>query len=163
MREGDGRNKALFSELMREAHRCDDETLLERARILNAHFGTPMADAEVRAITASVSKITEEGRNRFGQIGSWVPRSEVDALIGTPDALALLNWLKAHNGPDSTFWVADGLGVKLGWTRRQFTNARRYLIDGGWIVPLNRPRLGSPVRYRWIPKHRKTGRQASVL
>lgn len=93
--------------------------------------------------------MTVEGRNRFGQHGSWLPTEQVDALVGDPCILALLCYLQAHNRPDSKFWVADGLGTALGWSRRQFKDARQLLIELGWIIPLNRPSPENPVEYCW--------------
>ena len=89
-----------------------------------------------------------EGRNGFGQHGSWLSMADVDALVAKPYVVALLNWLKAHNKSDSTFWVADGLADTPGWAPRQFKNACQYLIDAGWNIPLTRPRPGHPVLYR---------------
>ena len=109
MHDGDGRNDALFRRLGREAHHCDDfEQLLDRAQTLNTDFAQPMADREIRKIACSVWEMTVEGRNRFGQRGSWLPTAQVDELVADPHTLALLSYLKAHNGPDRRFWVADG-------------------------------------------------------
>jgi hypothetical protein len=150
MREGDGRNNELFRRLGREAHYCDDfEQLLDRARTLNEGFADPMPDGEVANIVRSVWKMQCEGRNRFGQHGSWLPQGDVDALIGEPHALALLNNLKAHNGPCSTFWIADGLAESWRWPRRKLTDARERLIETGRIIRISRPRPGHPALYRW--------------
>jgi len=102
--------------------------------------------------------MTIEGHNGFGQHGSWLTTADVDALVAKPYVVALLNWLKAHNESDSTFWVAD-LADTPGWARRQFQNARQYLIDAGWNIPLTRPRPGHPVLYRWGGRHRGREKQ----
>ena len=150
MREGDGRNDALFRQLGREAHDCDDfEQLLDLAQTRNAGFGQPLTEGEISKIARSIWKMTIEGRNRFGRHGSWLSADEVDALVAEPCVLALLSYLQAHNGPDSQFWVADGLSHTLGWSRRQFKDARRRLIDAERIIPLNSPRPRHPVFYRW--------------
>jgi len=150
MRDHDGRNKALFEQLARDAHHCDDfEQLVDRAKTLNEQFAQPLGDEEVMKIAASVWKMTIQGRNRFGQHGAWLPTADVDALISDPYQLALVGYLKAHNAPHSTFWVADGLGEKLGWPRRKFKTARQRIVQTGVIVPLSKPRPGRPVAYRW--------------
>jgi hypothetical protein len=150
MREGSGRNNELFRQLGREAHHCDDfEQLLDRARTLNEEFADPMPDGEVATITRSIWNYTAEGRNRFGQHGSWLPLADVDALIVEPFTLALLGYLKAHNGPNSTFWIADGLADLWGWPRRKLSEARERLIKAGRIVRISRPRPGHPALYRW--------------
>ena len=49
MRDGDGRNDALFRLLGRAAHNCDDfDQLLDYARTQNEQFGEPMEDVRVR-------------------------------------------------------------------------------------------------------------------
>jgi hypothetical protein len=153
MRQGDGRNDALFRQLGREAHYCDDcDQLLDRARTLNEGFAVPMPGADVATIAQSIWKYTSEGRNRFGrhgQKGLWLPLADVDGLITEPFTLALLNHLKAHNGRDRTFWIADGLAHRLKWPRRKLTDARERLIAAGYIVRIGRPRPGHPALYRW--------------
>jgi hypothetical protein len=99
--------------------------------------------------STGVSKYDHEGRNGFGQHRLWLTTADVDALVAKPYAVALLNWLKAHNKSDST--VADGLADTPGWARRQFKNARQYLIDAGWNIALIRPRPGHPVLCHWEP------------
>jgi hypothetical protein len=155
MREGDGRNNALFDRLRREAPHCDDfDQLLDRARTLNEDFAEPMQDTEIVRTAQSVWKMQSEGRNRIGH-GSWLPTADVEALIAEPHMLALLNWLKAQNGPDSTFWIADGLAERWGWPRRKLKEARERLIEMGRIVRIGRPRPGHPALYRWrAPNHR---------
>src|SRR5215510_15064455 len=71
MREGSGRNNALFRLVGRNAHYCDDfDQLLDCARTQNDQFGEPMQDAEVVKVAQSVWKMTSEGLNRFGQHGA---------------------------------------------------------------------------------------------
>jgi hypothetical protein len=144
MLAGSGRNNWLFRQLGREAHYCDDfGSVLDRARTLNEQFAVSLDDTEVIRLAKSVWKMTTEGRNRFGQHGAWHPTSEVDRLVCDPHLLALLSWLKAHNGPGRNFLVADGLREKLGWPRRQFANARQRAIEGGWIIQVAASRSGS--------------------
>src|SRR6516164_6162424 len=58
MREGSGRNNALFRLLGRAAHHCDDlDQLLDYARTRNEEFGEPIQDAEVVKIAQSVWKM----------------------------------------------------------------------------------------------------------
>jgi hypothetical protein len=148
MRDGSGRNNELFRQLGREAHHCDSfDRLLNCARMLNEGFAEPIPDGEVATIARSIWKYQTEGRNRFGQHGSWLLEADVDALIVEPHALALLNWLQAHNGPDSTFWIADGLADVLGWPRRVLTKAREQLIKAGRIIRIIKPRHGHPAQY----------------
>lgn len=150
MGENSGRNAALFRRIGREAHACDDfDQLLDRAQWLNEQFAVPMEASRVVGVARSVWTMTTQGRNRFGRHGSFLSVADVDSLVSDPYLLALLNWLKAHNGPDSEFWVADGLASILGWPRRQFANARRRAIESGRISRTTPPRPGRAARFRW--------------
>jgi hypothetical protein len=150
MRKGDGRNNELFRQLMRDAHHCDNfDRLLDRARTLNGELGEPMSDTRVVDTAGSVWKYTTEGRNHFGQRGAWLPEGDVDAFEDDAVAGWLLVWLKRHNGPDATFWVADGIADRLKMPRRKFEEARRRLIDTGHIVCIRKHRRGHPALYRW--------------
>src|SRR5215831_10844400 len=120
----------------------------------------PLEEAEVMRTAKSVWKMTTEGRNRFGQYGAWLSVSDVDRLVSDPHLCALLSWLKAHNGPDRHFFVADGLKDKFGWPRRQFTKARRAAIDGGWIVQASVPRRGHAAAYVWGPAAQRANQGA---
>jgi len=119
MRRGDGRNNALFRQLAREAHGCDNlEDLLRRALELNSEFAEPMTEDRVMSTVQSVWKMTQEGRNRFGRHGAYLPTASVDEHVGEPYLLTLISWLKAHNGPNAEFLVADGLEDGLRWLKR---------------------------------------------
>lgn len=147
---GAGRNNVLFRKIASDAHYCDDfDALLDRAKTLNDQFGEPLDDAEVVRTTKSVWKMTLEGRNRFGQIGAWLPLRLVDRLVGDPHLCTLVSWLKAHNKPNANFLVADGLRYRFGWPRRQFVQARHRAIAEGIIVQISKPRKGHPAQYVW--------------
>jgi hypothetical protein len=61
MRDGDGRNEALFKLLGRAAHHADDfDQLLDYARTRNEELGEPMDDARVVSTAKSVWKMTCE-------------------------------------------------------------------------------------------------------
>jgi hypothetical protein len=150
MREGDGRNNWLFRQLGREAHSCDDfDQLLDRAQTLNEGLGDPMQDAEVAKIAGSIWKYTTEGRNRFGKHGAWFPVNEVSTWKMGPDAFYLLAFLRAHNHPDATFWVANGLAEIFGWDRERFAAARRRLVEHRYLILVCRARQHQPALYRW--------------
>jgi hypothetical protein len=138
MREHDGRNGQLWRSLMDEANDCDTyEKLLDRARTLNDGFGEPMEATEVIRCTASAWEKTARGENWCGRGRSR--QAEVDRLVSDPYTLALLDWLKVHNGPDSRFMIANGLADVLGWPLRKLVTARASLIKLGHIVVLRRP------------------------
>jgi hypothetical protein len=141
---------------MQEANHCDtNEQLLDRARMLNGHFGEPMKDTEVINCAASAWDKTVNGNNWFGRgnYGSRLALAEVDRLVSDPYALALLNWIKAHHGPDNTFMVADGLVREhlKGWPRRQLSRSRRTLVEMGYLIVVRAHSKSGPAKYRWGP------------
>ena len=149
MREHDGRNDQLWRQLMDEANDCDTyEKLLDRARTLNEGFGEPMEATEVIRCATSAWNKTAKGENWCGRGRSR--QVEVDRLVGDPYTLALLDWLKAHHGPDNTFMIADGLADVLGWPRRRLSSARRSLIEMGYLAVVRAAHnQHGPALYRW--------------
>jgi Bifunctional DNA primase/polymerase, N-terminal/Primase C terminal 1 (PriCT-1) len=162
LKDGDGRNNALFRQLGREAHHVDVfDQLLDRAMTLNEQFGAPMEAAEVTSIANYVWKMTTEGRNRFGQRGAWFAEGEAVSLAKNhQDALVLLTFLKASNGPDSTFLVANGLAEILGWRRQRLAAARSDLAQLGYLKLMRGASQYGPALYRWGT--RNTGGKGSV-
>ena len=128
---------------------ADIDAIVAAAIVRNSSFTLPLPEAEVIATAASAWGYTAQGRNWFGQRGSYLPTPVVKDMVRDPYLLALISWLQAENAPTSTFWVADGLADKLGWPRRQLANARRQAIETGWIVPLSAPSPGRAISYRW--------------
>lgn len=146
------RNKALWWHCMEQAHSCDAfDDLLDVAQTFNEDSCIPpLDDDEVARTAQSAWKYTQQGNNRIGRHGSWLTAKSVESLVNDPYALALLAWLQARNGPDATFWVADGLNQsELGWPRRKFQAARRKLVRAHWLDPLTKPKPGNPVEHRW--------------
>jgi bifunctional DNA primase/polymerase-like protein len=128
------RNKSLFAHCMREAHHCDDfGALLDVAHTRNAEFLPPLSEAKVLRTAKSVWGYTERGENRFGQRGAWLAQSNVTTLTRDPALCALIVWLKAANGPDAEFLVANGLCAPkyLNWPIYQLRSARRRAIESG--------------------------------
>ena len=70
-------------------------------------------------------------------------------MMQEPDAFALLAWLRAHQGSESTFWIANGLAENFGWRRHRFAAARSRLIELDYIVQIQKPFQGSNALYRW--------------
>ncbi len=146
------RNKALWWHCMEQAHSCDVfDDLLDVAQTFNEDSCIPpLDDGEVVRTARSAWRYTEQGKNRVGRHGSWLTAESVESLVKDPYALALLAWLQARNGPDATFWVADGLNhSEFGWPRRKFQAARRKLVRAHWLAPLTKPKPGKPVEHQW--------------
>jgi len=153
------RNKSLWEHCMRSAHFCDDvESLLDVARTANAECLPPLSDAEVVATAKSAWRYNERGENRFGQTGVWFPTNEANALIAAdPDAFVLLAYLKANNGPNSTFMAANGLAGTFGWGLERFRRARRLLERSHLEVVRRASTFHGPAQYRWLTKTRDRG------
>jgi hypothetical protein len=71
-------------------------------------------------------------------------------MVSDPDALALLVFMKANQGPDATFMCANGLAEKFGWPRIRLANARRRLIESGYFKCVRQAGRGCPARFRWL-------------
>jgi hypothetical protein len=145
------RNKSLFEQCMREAHHCDNlDVLLDVARTRNALYEPPMSDEEVVKTAKSAWNYTERGENRFGQTGAWLPTAEVNSMIGTnQDVLLLLMFLRANNGPQRTFMVANGLAKILKWGLNRFRAARRHLEKTHIKMVVPASTYKGPAAYRW--------------
>ena len=114
-----------------------------------------MQQAEVTKIAKNAWGYTERGENRFGQHGAWFPEAEVDFLIAEQDAFILLAYLRAKQGPDSTFMIANGLSKTFGWPHQQFSAARELLIQRGYVRRLRHATNNSPALYHWLPRSKQ--------
>lgn len=145
------RNDALWRHAMQHAPHCDSfDDVLDVARTFNtAQCARPLDDAEVIRTAQSAWDYTVAGQNRIGRPGAFLSVAAVNSMVGDVYRMALITWLRAHEMPNAKFMVADGLAAVLGWPREQFQGARRRARAAGDIVPLNRPRPGKPIMYRW--------------
>jgi hypothetical protein len=148
------RNLSLWGHCMRQAHHCDDfDTLVDCARTFNENCEPPLDDSEVMNVASSAWSYTERGANRFGQHGAWFPMHEITKLLRDQDAMVLLAFLRAHNGPWATFMCANGLAETFGWPRKRLAAARRRLIELGYIQPVRTASgsgsSGLPALFRW--------------
>jgi len=95
----------------------------------------------------------ERGENRFGKPGAFVPVLEANHLsTNDQDLLILLVFLRANNGPNRIFMIADALHDRLGWTRKRLASARRRLL-GTYVEVVRRPSMRNGAGlYRWLAK-----------
>lgn len=154
MRDGDGRNSALFLAIGPQARELfaaggTHQQLLDFAQRLNAEAAEPMDLNEVTKIVGSIWKMTERGDNHIGQHGVYMQAGEIDDLTGDADAFFLLAFLRAHQGSASTFWIANGLAETFGWTVKRLAAARLVLIERKKVQMIRRPRQGHPAQYAW--------------
>lgn len=146
------RNNALWRHCMRSARHCDDfDAALDVARTCNDQFSPPLPDYEVIKIVRSAWTYTELGENRFGQHGVFFTTGEVNQLLAAdPDVLMLKLVLKANNGPDREFMIANGMCERMRWGRKRFARARLRLEQQGVIVQVRPPTTeNGPALYRW--------------
>jgi hypothetical protein len=155
MKDGDGRNPALFDKVLDAARYVDDyDQLLDYALTQNSQFGEPMLEAEVAKVTGNAWKIQIEGRNRKGTFGVWFPIREANELIvNYPDEYRLLSFLQTNNHPDSAFMVANGLVEKFGWSRQRLAAARERLIQMRYLRRVRHASNNQPALYRWHERH----------
>jgi hypothetical protein len=156
MQANSGRNNALFNALCKEARHLapDLDVFISLARELNQQlFGVPMIDSRVVNTAKSVFGYVESGQLRTGAHGAWFKKPQAQELARDPYLLALIAWLKAENGPDAEFLVADGLAEPeyLDWPRERLQHARRRARTDGWIVQIRKPYPGVAALYRWGP------------
>jgi hypothetical protein len=112
-----------------------------------------MTDAEVVKTAKSVFRYFETGQLRTGEHGAWFKRLQAQELARAPYLFALIALLKAENGPDSQFLVADGLCQPkyLDWPRERLQPARRRAVADGWIVQIRKPVRRLAALYEWGP------------
>lgn len=151
VREG-RRGNEVWRFCMRQAHGCETFDMLKaHAREFNAtRCVPPMADEQIVAAAASAWRYTERGTNRFGQHGSWLTTQEVNRLVVEPDVLVLLSFLKANNGPDAEFMIANGLAegpnAKLPMNRKRLSSARIGFLNSGTFARLGLQAGGIGIR-----------------
>jgi hypothetical protein len=145
------RNNEIWRWCMRNAHLCDDRMeLVDMARAYNdQHCTPPLTGEEILSTASSAWAITERGDNHFGQHGCYFRTDEIVSMLHDQDALILLAFLKAHNGPWATFMCANGLTEDLGWDRHRLADARRRLIELGYVIQVRRATQGHPALFQW--------------
>jgi hypothetical protein len=170
LREG-RRGNEVWRFCMRQAHSCETFDMLKaHAREFNAtRCMPPMADDQIVAAAASAWRYTERGTNRFGQHGSWLTTQEVNRLVVEPDVLVLLSFLKANNGRDAEFMIANGLAegpnAKLPMNRKRLSSARDRLLELGYVRQ-TRAAGGwdrNPALFKWRRRGKKRSTQRRVL
>jgi hypothetical protein len=135
------RNDTLFRIAMVEARSCETIGELESRMWLRNEACRPSLDfREVKALVASAWNYTERGQNFVGK-GSrvYLEIAELENLIATPDAMALLLALrKAHALRQEQFAISPrGLasaGQFQGWSERRLRNARERLVGLGLLL-----------------------------
>ena len=155
LRDGNGRNDALFRLLGRAAqHDCDDyEQLLDYARTKNEQLGEPMEEARVISTAKSVWKMQCEGRNWFGRPGVHFFSDDALPLIDSdPDLLRLLMFIRAQNRPGRPFVLTNTFCERWGWSRRRLAAARKRGLMRGDFYCVSPAYSGHAALYVWDSK-----------
>jgi hypothetical protein len=144
------RNNATWRHAMRVARGATSfERLLHEVTAYNETNQPPLERDEVMSICESAWQYTANNQNRFGQHGAYFPTEEVVSMVQDQDAFFLLAFLRAQQGPWSTFMVANGLTEVLSWRRHRLAAARTRLIEMGYLVPLRQAGKGHPALFKW--------------
>jgi hypothetical protein len=134
------RNDTLFRCLLREVRACDDfASFLDVARTMNDGYLPPLLDMEVVRTAGSVWKMEESGQNWVGQEPRFIiTKSEMDSLLGNPDAYLLLGVLRLnHSLRKEAFAVSPKSMAKAKviprWGEKRYSKARIWLVENGWM------------------------------
>jgi hypothetical protein len=108
-----------------------------------------MEDGEVERIVGNVWGMTREGRNSIGQPDLFC--LDVEHLKMDSDAFKLLAFLQAHQGPHALFWCTNTLAERneFNWGPRRLADARRVLIEQGYLMPVRQAGPGHPALFKW--------------
>jgi hypothetical protein len=140
---------------------------IKRARAHPPHAASVIKTAQ------SAWGYTESGLNFFGEHNAVLRSVELDQFVDADgqDAGWLLLFLRRHNGPQSTFLIANTLSDALRWPRKRIAKARARLIELGYLTQVRRASPGSAALFKWsiikdlIPpqEHRESVRKGLVV
>ena len=129
------RNNTLYRFGLEQAVYVDDyDTLLDVIMTRNMDCVSPLPESSIISIANSAWRCEQEGRNLVGRGRAVVtPHALIDELIGeSQDAFILYTLLKRHHwGRD--FAVANAMADQLGWPRKRFAQARKLLLEHGYL------------------------------
>jgi hypothetical protein len=147
------RGDTLFKHALQHAPHVDDlDGLIDVVRTRNMDGLPPLSDAEVLRIAASAWNYEKEGKNLVGRGRAIVAaHTLIDGLMQKdPDAFLLLMMLKRHHwGRD--FVVANAMAPSMpggGWTLRRLQDARKTLVEEGYVELVRPGGFRSPATYR---------------
>jgi hypothetical protein len=144
------RNNRTWRFAMRTAKGCSSfEQLLGHVAAFNERCEPPIEKEEVMSICESAWKKTENKQNWFGQHGAYFATEEVVSMLQDQDAFVLLAFLRAQQGPWSTFMIANGLTEVFRWRRERLAAARNCLIEMGYIARVREAANGVPALFKW--------------
>jgi hypothetical protein len=155
MRQGDGRNRALWERCMRIGRGCSLDRMMEIACEANRLFKEPLMDPEVVKVATSAWQYDAAGLNFFTRPRIMLDHDAYDELDrSNPDALRLLLRLERFHGGNDRFALAKPMAASMGWAIRRWKVARAALVDIGMIRCLHPGGRGpnDPPIYAWALK-----------
>ena len=138
MRDGDGRNEALFRGALGFARNAaTEEELIKMVAHANQQFAERLPTGDVQRITKSAWRYKRKGRLMIpgAEPTAVMFSSDVANLSDSPNALVLLIHLRlahAWRGGEP-FALARAMARALGWPMPRFLCARQTLIDRGFL------------------------------
>jgi Bifunctional DNA primase/polymerase, N-terminal len=155
MRQGDGRNRALWERCMRVGAGRSLDGMMEIAINANQSFKEPLMDTEVVKIATSAWQYDAAGLNLFIRPRIMIDHDTFDALDKMSlDAMRLLLRLERYHGGNDIFALAKPMAASMGWPIARWKAARSALAQAGIIKcfhPGGRGRNDPPI-YRWALK-----------
>lgn len=153
MREGDGRNQALFKAIgtyARENFHNTRDQLFEVAMNYNQACADPLPAEEVNHLVGNVWSYTVDGINTIGRRSAIIPADDIEALISSDqDLLLLLNFFRACQGPSAKFMITNSLHKTFHWREERFVAARNRMIERGYIRQVKKAWSRSPALFEW--------------
>jgi hypothetical protein len=131
MRQGDGRNRALWERCMRSGHGASLDRMTEIARKANQEFKEPMTEAEVVKVATSAWQHDSAGLNFFIRPRVMIDHDLIDHL--PEDALLLLIRLDRYHRGNDRFALAKQMAASMGWSLARWRAARGALTDADVI------------------------------
>jgi hypothetical protein len=149
MRQGDGRNRALWERCMRAGAGCDLNRMMEIAREANQSFKEPLMDAEVVKIATSAWQHDAAGLNFFTRPRVMLDHDVIDSF--PEDAILLLIRLERYHGGNDRFALAKAMAASMGWSIARWKAARSALAQAGIIKCFHPGGRGpnNPPIYTW--------------
>jgi hypothetical protein len=152
MRQGDGRNRALWERCMRTGAGRSFDGMLEIARNVNKSFKEPLMDAEVVKIAKSAWEYDAMGLNFFLRPRIMLDHDIFDQLVALfPDAILLWVRLERYHGGNDRFALAKPMAESMSWSIPRWKAARSVLAQAGVIGCLHPGGRGpnDPPIYTW--------------
>lgn len=142
MRDGDGRNNALFHRALRQAHQAStQEELIQMVSHANQQFAEPLPADEVLSVSKSAWKYKQAGRLMVtgGEATAVIFQSDIDHLWDQPNAVSLLIRLRLANGHRNggSFPLSSAFAESMDMSVPTFRAARDVLVDRFFVEILH--------------------------